>query len=136
MTRTPPFLSSMLAAPGVPHLLRNERTGAVLADTLEGAFESRERRRGLLGRDGLPRGHALVIAPCNSIHTFFMRFPIDVLFVRKDGEVVKISRSVPAWRLRMAPRAFAVIECRAGTLATSAVTVGDRVVACSREATP
>ncbi|MGE5358148.1 MAG: DUF192 domain-containing protein [Bacteroidales bacterium] len=129
----PLFVASLLKHSDVPHVLRNERTGAVLATGLEGAFESRARRRGLLGRDVMAPGAALIIAPCNSIHTFFMRFPIDVVFVRRDGEVVKICRRVPSWRLRLAPRAFAVVEFAAGALDNQAIARGDRLVAAPRE---
>lgn len=126
------FVSSLLRQPDVPHVLRNERTGATLAETVEGAFDSRTRRKGLLGRDAMAPGAALIIAPCNSIHTFFMRFAIDVVFVRRGGEVVKVSRGVPAWRLRLAPRAFAVVELAAGALDDQAVAVGDQLVAVPR----
>ncbi len=126
------FVSSRLKCPDVRHVLRNERTGLVLAEVLEAAFDSRARRRGLLGRDSLAPGSALIIAPCNSIHTFFMRFAIDVVFVRRDGEVVKVSRAVPAWRVRLAPRAFAVVEMAAGAFDGDGVRVGDRLIAAPR----
>jgi uncharacterized membrane protein (UPF0127 family) len=68
---------------------------------------------------------ALIIAPCNSIHTFFMRFAIDVVFVARDGRVVHVSRAVPAWRLRLALRAFAVVELAAHSLERSETRDGD-----------
>jgi uncharacterized protein len=98
-----------------------------VATTLEPAFESATRNRGLLGRDGLPAGHALIIAPSNMVHTFFMRFPIDILFVSRDGTVLKASRNVPAWRLVGTLRGFAVIELRAGALSESQTQRGDRL---------
>ncbi len=118
------FLSPVVKQPNAAHRLLDETTGRVLAGKLEGAFDSKARRRGLLGRDGMDGGSALAIAPCNSIHTFFMRFAIDALFVKKGGEVVKVCHSIPAWRIRLAPRAFAVIEMPAGTLRAHGVEVG------------
>jgi uncharacterized membrane protein (UPF0127 family) len=105
----------------------NARTGLEVATTLEPAFDSASRKRGLLGRDDLPVGYALVIAPTNMVHTFFMRFSIDVLFVSRSGLVVKTSERVPARRIVGAFRAFAVIEMRAGSLLTSGTRAGDQL---------
>jgi uncharacterized protein len=107
--------------------LRNERTGQIVAATLEPAFDSSSRKRGLLGREGLAAGHALIIAPSNMVHTFFMRFAIDVLIVSRAGVVLKAAASVPARRLVGALRGFAVIEMAAGSLAPSRTRPGDRV---------
>jgi uncharacterized protein len=105
----------------------NERTGACVATTVETAFDSATRRRGLLGRDGLADGHALVLAPCNAIHTVRMRFPIDVLFVARDGLVTKIVERLGPWRVAASFSAFATVEFRAGTLGDHDVNVGDRL---------
>lgn len=67
----------------------------------------------------------MVIAPTNAIHTFFMRFAIDVAFVAKDGRVVKIVRDLRPWRLAAAWGGFAVVEMAAGELARRSVAVGD-----------
>jgi hypothetical protein len=99
----------------------------MVATILEEAFDSASRKRGLLGRTGLPPGHALIIAPSNMVHTFFMRFPIDVLFVARDGRVLKARRSVPARRVSGAFRAFAVIEMAADALDSSDTRAGDRL---------
>ena len=107
--------------------LYNVRTGRVVASSLETAFDSETRKKGLLGRDGLPAGHALIIAPTNLVHTFFMRFALDLLFVRRDGTVVKAKSSVPARRIAGALRGYAVIEMAAGELSRSATAVGDRL---------
>jgi uncharacterized protein len=107
--------------------LINERTGRVVATVLETAFESSARNRGLLGRDSLAAGHALIIAPTNMVHTFFMRFPIDILIVARDGLVVKARRNVPARRIVGALRGFAVIEMAARELDRSETSRGDRL---------
>ena len=104
-----------------------ERTGAPLATTLEIAMDSQSRKKGLLGRDGLDPGHAFVIAPCQGIHTFGMRFPIDVVAVTRDGTVVKTRANVRPNRIVMAWSAFAIIELRANSLRASDLIVGDQL---------
>ena len=121
------FLRPLLKGSGGPFRLINDRTGMAVATTLEGAFDSATRKRGLLGRDSLPPGHALIIAPSNMVHTFFMRFPIDVLIVRRDGTVAKARPNVPARRIVGALRGFAVIEMAANELARSGTVAGDRL---------
>jgi len=121
----PHFLNPLLE-PGAPPLrLVNTTRGIVVAQVLQPAFDSAARKRGLLGRDGLPEGHAVVIAPCNAVHTFGMRFPIDILFVARDGRVVKVRRAVPRRRLAAAWGAFAVVELTAGALEASGTVAGD-----------
>ena len=104
----------------------------MIADTLEGAFDSQSRNRGLLGRDSLERGHALIIAPGSVVHTFFMRFPIDILFVARDGRVLKTRIAVPARRIAGSLTALAVIEFAAQTLEQSDTRRGDRVAVVAR----
>jgi uncharacterized membrane protein (UPF0127 family) len=67
----------------------------------------------------------MVIAPSNAVHTFWMRFPIDILFVRRNGVVSKVRRNVPPWRAVAALWAYAVIELPAGTLGVDDARVGD-----------
>jgi uncharacterized membrane protein (UPF0127 family) len=98
-----------------------------VATVLEAAFDSTSRKRGLLGRDRLAPGHALIIAPSNMVHTFFMRFPIDIVFAARDGRVLKVRSDVPARRIVGAFRAFAVIEMGAGQVAASGTRAGDRL---------
>lgn len=119
------FLAPFLRDPAAPWRLRNTRTGDVLADQVSGAFDSAARKQGLLGRESWAAGNALVIAPSNAIHTFFMKFPIDVVFVRRDGTVVKAQGPVPPWRLAGALRAYAVIELPGGVLAQCQIRPGD-----------
>ena len=112
------------AAPSQPRLVIT-RTGAALADTIEIAGDSGARRRGLLGRDRLATGTALVIAPCSAVHTFGMRFSIDVIFAARDGRVMKMARDVAPRRLAVAWGAFAAIEMAAGEVGRSDVEIGD-----------
>ena len=106
--------------------LWNPRTGAVLADEVERARTPWARMRGLLGRRRLPEGRALCIEPCTSIHTLFMKFPIDALFLRGDGVVVRaIARMRPFRLTRFYPAAAMAVELAAGTLERTATREGD-----------
>ena len=110
----PSFLSPILKQPRTAYGLRNVRTGEHLANMVEAAFDSTSRNRGLLGRDSFAPGSALIIAPCTSVHTWFMRFPIDLVFVGKLGEIKKVRPAVGPWRLAAAWNSFAVVELPAG----------------------
>ena len=125
-----PFVRS-LARSTAGAMIVNECTGVPMATSVETAFDSATRKKGLLGRDGLARRHAMVIAPSNAIHTFFMRFAIDVVFAAKDGTVVGLRKSLPAWRIAIAPRAYCAIELAAGSIARDSIAVGDRLVVTS-----
>ena len=107
--------------------LRNAADGRTIARTVEMAVTRGTRRRGLLGRTGLAPDHALLIAPCSSIHTWFMRFPIDVIFMARDGRVLKIRRAIPAWRMSASWGAYAVVEMASGAIARTGVTTADRL---------
>jgi uncharacterized membrane protein (UPF0127 family) len=85
------------------------------------------RLRGLLGRRELPRDEGLLINPCSSIHTWFMRFPIDVVFLDRDLRVVRVAADVGPWRLRWGRRARQVLELAAGEAAARGIGVGDRL---------
>lgn len=102
--------------PGAPWILINGRTLRPLARSIETAFDSKSRNKGLLGRRELTPDSALILAPCSSIHTFFMQFPIDVLFVNRQGVVLRTVHAMPPWRIALALRAFAVVELPAGVL--------------------
>ena len=132
MSRTPHFLEPLheSGAGSRGHGLQHERTGRVLADTIELAQDSRTRTRGLLGRSSLAEGSVMIIAPCNAIHTLFMRFTIDVIFADRQGRVVKLSRRLRPWRIAAAPRAFAALELPEGSIERWGVIKGDRITVC------
>ena len=121
------FLQPLLKSGNTAWTLRIQGSDAAFATTVEAAFESATRNRGLLGRDSLSPRTALVIAPSNGIHTFGMRFPIDVIFAARDGRVVKVRPAVPRSRIAFAWGGFAVIEMAAGEAARAGLTVGDRL---------
>lgn len=106
-------------------MIASQRTGRVLAQTVIPALDSETRRTGLLKHTSLDPGTAMVIAPTNAIHTFFMKFPIDVAFVARDGRVVKISHALPAWRMAAAWGGYAVVEMAAGAFESAGVVAGD-----------
>jgi uncharacterized membrane protein (UPF0127 family) len=127
MARAPHFLHPLLTAAPAGFCLRNQRTGRVIADRLLPALDSSSRKTGLLKHDSLADGEAMIIAPSNAVHTWFMRFDIDILFVRRDGRVVKTRAGVRPWRMSGALRGFAVIEMRSGTLAERDAQPGDQL---------
>jgi uncharacterized membrane protein (UPF0127 family) len=86
------------------------------------------RLRGLIGRSGLAPGEGLLIVPCNSIHMFFMRFAIDVLYVDRARRVVGLHHTLAPWRVgRMYRQAHFVVELPAGTLRATGTEVGDQL---------
>lgn len=86
------------------------------------------RMKGLLGRKELKAGQAVVLRPCNSVHTFFMRFSIDVIFVDKKNRVVKTISSLASFRLtRIYFSSSFAIELPAGTILSSSTRKGDLI---------
>jgi len=122
------FLTPLRSGDSRQFVLRNQRTGAIVASHLLPALDSETRRTGLLKHANLPRGTAMLIAPTNAIHTFFMKFAIDVAFVRRDGQIVKIRPAMPAWRMAGAWGGHGVIEMAAGEFARTGTSVGDVLV--------
>jgi uncharacterized membrane protein (UPF0127 family) len=90
-------------------VLRDQTSGAILVPHLTIAQTFFAQLRGLLGRKDLPLGEGLLITPCRAIHTCFMRFTIDAVFIDRAGKIVKICSQVKPWRLAAA-NAYAVIE--------------------------
>lgn len=111
-----------------PWGLRLAGPGAWIASQARLADTSRARRRGLRGEAGLAAGHALIIAPCQGIHTFGMAFAIDVIGVRRDGVVVGLRRAVPPRRILFMWRAFAIVEMAAGAIDSAGCRIGQRIV--------
>jgi uncharacterized protein len=106
----------------------NLTKGTVLADEAVVASAFFKRLKGLLGKKNLSPGEALVIKPCNSIHTFFMRFPIDALFVDKNNKIVAAALCLPPFRIsKIYFTAAYVIELPAGSLKTNQISVGDLI---------
>lgn len=81
--------------------------------------------RGLLGRRDLHADEGLLLKPAGSIHTHFMRFPIDVVFLDREGRVLDLRSAVVPWRMARKRGAKAVLELRAGEARRRGVEVGD-----------
>jgi len=85
------------------------------------------RLRGLMGRRALGRGEGLLLRPSGSVHTCFMRFSIDVVFLDRELEVLAVSAAVRPWRVRACRGARAVLELPAGEADRVGVEPGDRL---------
>ena len=106
----------------------NRTRDTVLAERAEEAATTWGRMRGLLGRKSFPNGEALIIRPCQGVHTVGMAFPIDVLHVRRDGTVRKVLASLRP--NRFGPVDFGtsyVVELPAGKASLASTQPGDRL---------
>jgi hypothetical protein len=109
--------------------IRNSTRGTQLASKAQAARGFWPRLRGLLGRSSLQAGEALVLEPCNSIHTAFMRFAIDVVYVGRSGQVVKVISNLKPFRVSGVLRgAYSAIELPSGTIANTGTAPGDQLV--------
>jgi uncharacterized membrane protein (UPF0127 family) len=107
--------------------LINARTGEVILDDLQTADTFYTRFRGLMGRPSIPENAGLMIKPCNSVHCFFMKFPIDVIFLDKEDRVVHISENMrPRSVSPIVKRAKYVIETNAMKF-SGEIMVGDKL---------
>jgi uncharacterized protein len=85
------------------------------------------RMRGLLGRPPLRPGEGLMLRPASAIHTWFMRFPIDVLFLNRDLVVTAVAEDVAPWRMRARRRSRSVLELASGETRRLGIRSGDRL---------
>ena len=108
--------------------IRRIADGAVVCERCEIPESAFGRMRGLLGRDGLEPGNGMMIDRAPSVHMFFMRFPIDVVFLDWDRMVVRVVERLRPWRVASARRAAAALELPAGAAAAAGVDIGDTLV--------
>ena len=101
--------------------------GTVVCDRCEVADGPLTRLRGLMGRRDLPRGRGLLLRPAPSIHTFFMRFPIDAVFLDAELSVVGVETDLAPWRVAGRRGARAVLELPAGEATRVGVLEGTRL---------
>jgi uncharacterized protein len=99
-------------------------SGTVVCERCEIPESSLGRARGLLGRDGLEPGEGMLIDRAGSVHMFFMRFPIDVVFLDRDRKVVGVRHGLRPWRVAGARRAVAALELPAGAAAEARIEEG------------
>jgi uncharacterized membrane protein (UPF0127 family) len=108
-------------------IARNLTTGAVIAPNTSVADSPWPRFKGLMLRGPLAEGEALLIQPCNSVHMFFMRIALDIVFLDKEGAVVKVVSGLKPWRMALGGKgAHTALELASG--AASGISVGDRLV--------
>lgn len=103
------------------------QSGRVLADRADIADTSAKRRTGLLKHKSLDAGEGLWIAPCEGVHTFGMKFPIDVVFLSKTKKVLKVRPNMVRGRMSISLRAHSVLELPAGTLEATGTAAGDQL---------
>lgn len=101
--------------------------GRVLADRADIADTSAKRRTGLLKHTKLDPGEGLWIAPTEGIHTFGMKFPIDVVFLNRAKKILKIRPNMVRGRIAISLRAHSVLELPAGTLEATGTAKGDQL---------
>jgi uncharacterized membrane protein (UPF0127 family) len=107
-------------------VVTNVTRNTVLADNARRAEGFFARGCGLMFTTLLPEGGGLIIEPCNSIHMFFMRYPLDVIFIDKSGQVLFMYEAIKPWRVgRLVRGARTAIELPAGSINGSQTAVGD-----------
>ena len=107
-------------------IVRNAAHNTTLGEAIEVAATAAQRVRGLLGRDCLEDGQGLLFKNCASLHTFFMTFPIDIIYADRKGKVLKVAPGVKPFKFVAAPmRAFYAIELPEGAIERSGTRVGD-----------
>jgi len=108
-------------------LIRNTDRQSELAAAADIADTSQKRRTGLLKHQSLEPGQGLWIVPCEAVHTFGMKFPIDVLYLSKQKKVLKIRDNMKRSRMSICLRAHSVLELPAGYAAQTSTQVGDQL---------
>src|SRR5438105_5409921 len=101
--------------------------GRVVCERCSLAESAFSRMRGLLGRSGLESGEGILLRPAGSIHTAFMRFAIDAVFLDRELAVLKVAEALPPWRAARSAGAKAVVELGPGEAARRGIRVGERL---------
>jgi uncharacterized membrane protein (UPF0127 family) len=107
--------------------VRNASRGTLLGHAIEKADTSATRNKGLLSRQGLDPGTGLWIVPCEGVHTFFMKFSIDLVYIDRNKRFRKTVSDVVPWRLSMCLPAHSVIELPVGVIESSGTEKGDQL---------
>jgi uncharacterized membrane protein (UPF0127 family) len=109
--------------------LVRDRDGAIACESCVVADTPRRRLKGLLGKKYLEPGEGLLLRPASSVHTFFMRFPIDVVFLDRELHVLGLATNLRPWRAAGRRGARAVLELPAGECERRDIRPGDRLEA-------
>ena len=107
--------------------VRNVTRETCLGEAIELADSSESRTKGLLKHTELLAGAGLWILPCEGIHTFFMKFAIDLVYIDKKHVVRKVVPNVVPWRVSFCLPAHSIIELPTGTIASSSTKKGDQL---------
>jgi uncharacterized membrane protein (UPF0127 family) len=110
---------------GLSRVVVKTPSNAVICADCEVADRAVPRMKGLLGRDGLESGTGMLIKPAPSVHMFFMRFAIDVVFLDKNRRIVGLAHTLRPWRVAGARKAVAALELPAGTAQKHGLELGD-----------
>lgn len=108
-------------------IIKNITQNKIIATDAKVANDFFTRLKGLLGTRLLESGKGLIIRPCNSIHTVGMKYAIDVLFMDKYDQVLKIAMFMPAGKFSICRNSSYVVELPAGVIATTGTSLGDRL---------
>lgn len=96
--------------------ITDPNTGKVVGDRIRHCTSGRDKRIGLLNDTSLEPGSGILLEPCEGVHTFGMKFPIDIVFLNRKHKIVALHREVPACRLRLSLRAHSTLELPAGSI--------------------
>lgn len=121
------FAARHCDAPQTRLRILNLTRNSELANAVEVAASGSKRNKGLLGRTELAEGEGLWIVPCEAVHTFWMRFSIDLVYLDRQKRIKKLVRDVPPWRLSGCLTAHSVVEIPAGTIRRTQTELGDEI---------
>jgi uncharacterized membrane protein (UPF0127 family) len=107
--------------------VRNVTRGTSIGEAIVTAGSSAERRTGLLKHERLDEGTGLWIVPCEAVHTFFMKFALDLIYLDRKHRVRAVAHNVKPWRLSACLTAHSVIELPVGTIDRTQTQKGDEV---------
>jgi hypothetical protein len=108
-------------------IVNRTRQDSVVCSHVEVADSIWKRLRGLLGRDGLEQGHGMLFRGESSIHSAFMRFRFDAVFMDRELRVVGLAPDIPPWRARAAKGARNILELGAGEISRTGLVTGDQL---------
>lgn len=107
--------------------VRNVTRGTQLGEAIQRAATPSARRTGLLKHAALAPGEGIWIVPCEAVHTFFMKFPIDVIYLNRNKTVRKLVPNMAPWRMSCCIPAHSVLELAANEISRTLTTVGDKL---------
>jgi uncharacterized protein len=112
---------------GLNFTVQNTTRGTVVGDAVFSAETSAARRTGLLKHERLASGEGLWIVPCEAVHTFFMKFALDLIYIDRKRRVKAVVRNVRPWRFSMCLPAHSVLELPVGTIDRTETQIGDQL---------